>query len=50
MEKQITAVQPLLDERGHIVNPGYATRMMFEYDPKRIHARPFALKEWDFIR
>ncbi len=50
MEKQITAMQPLLDEHGHIVNPGYATRMMFEYDPKRIHARPFALKEWDFYQ
>ena len=50
MQKKITESQPLLNERGAIVNTGYATRMMFEYDPKRIHARPFALKEWDFYQ
>lgn len=50
MQRKITEKQALLDERGVIANPGYATRMMFEYDPKRIHARPFALKEWDFYQ
>jgi hypothetical protein len=50
MQREITEQQPLLDRRGALVRPGYATRMMFEYDPRRIHARPFALKEWDFYQ
>jgi len=50
MEREITEKQVLLSERGAMVKPGYATRMVFEYDPKHIHARPFALKEWDFYQ
>ncbi len=50
MEEEIREVQPLLDKKGTLIQPGYATRMVFEYDSKRIHARPFALKEWDFYQ
>lgn len=47
--KMISMVD-LLDEKGRLVNPGYATRMNWRYDPKKIKARPFALKEWDFFQ
>jgi len=50
MQKEITSSVPLLDERGHVVSPGYARRMVFGYDRERIRAGPFALKEWDFYQ
>jgi hypothetical protein len=50
MQKEIKQNQALLDERGRLLSPGYAARMLFEYDPQRIRARPLALKEWDFYQ
>ncbi|MDD2388057.1 MAG: DUF2804 family protein, partial [Bacteroidales bacterium] len=50
MEREITQIQPLLNRNGTINNPGWASRMMFTYDPKLIRARPFALKEWDYYQ
>ena len=49
-QTRITAPADLLDRHGHVASPGYATEMMWRYDRKRIHARPFALKEWDFYQ
>lgn len=50
MEREITKIQPLLNRNGTINHPGWASRMMFAYDPKLIRARPFALKEWDYYQ
>lgn len=49
-QKRIAQRTELLDEKGRLASPGYATEMMWRYDPRRVHARPFALKEWDFFQ
>lgn len=46
----VTAPTPLLDARGHLTEPGYATSMVFEYNPDRIAACPLRRKEWDFYQ
>ena len=50
MQREITSVQTLLDEKGALIQPGYARRMMFEYNRDQISAGPFSLKEWDFYQ
>ena len=49
-QREITSMVDLLDDQGRLINPGYATQMKWRYDPKKIKARPFALKEWDFFQ
>ena len=44
-QREVTSTVDLLDDRGHLIHPGYATQMKWRYDPKKIKARPFALKE-----
>lgn len=50
MQREITSVQTLLDEKGILIQPGYARRMMYEYNRDQISAGPFSLKEWDFYQ
>jgi hypothetical protein len=50
MQREITSKQPLLDEKGALIQPGYARKMMFEYDRNKVGAGPFSLKEWDFYQ
>jgi hypothetical protein len=50
MQREITQAQTLLDKRGVLLKPGYARKMMFEYNSKQINAGPFSLKEWDFYQ
>jgi len=38
----------LHDENGHLIEPGYATRLIQTYDRKRIAAHPLRIKEWDY--
>ena len=38
----------LLDEKGNIAEPGYATSLIKEYDRKDIKASPLRIKEWDY--
>lgn len=49
-QHEIASPVELLDQQGHLLHPGYATRMQWQYDPRKIKARPFALKEWDFFQ
>lgn len=49
-QHEVTRPTPLLDRRGNLTEPGWARRMVFDYDRKGIRARPFALKEWDFFQ
>jgi len=49
-EREITAPEPLLDAAGRLSSPGYAKRMLFDYDPGRVKASPLSLKEWDFYQ
>lgn len=50
MQREITEVQTLLDNQGALTQPGYARRMMFDYNRDEIHAGPLSLKEWDFYQ
>ena len=38
----------LHDEKGRLIEPGYATRLIQQYDRKRIAANPLRIKEWDY--
>ncbi|MDA3932178.1 MAG: DUF2804 domain-containing protein [Tenericutes bacterium] len=40
--------QPLLDKFGHLSEPGYSTREVFEYNPEMISASKWRIKEWDY--
>ncbi len=50
MQKEIISKTQLHDSRGHLYAPGFAKRMLFEYDRNKIKAGPFSLKEWDFYQ
>jgi hypothetical protein len=50
MQREITSTQTLLDEKGVLVQPGYARKMMFDYNREQVSAGPFSLKEWDFYQ
>ena len=38
----------LHDEKGRLIEPGYATKLIQTYDRKRIAANPLRIKEWDY--
>jgi len=48
MQNEIKEFQPLLNEKGILINPGYAKKMYWEYDRKAIKANKFRIKEWDY--
>lgn len=50
MQKEIIKTTKLLDEQGHIIKPGYAKKMMYEYNRENIKSSPLAKKEWDFYQ
>ena len=39
---------PLLDERGNIIEPGYAYTLVKKYDRNAIKAKKSRIKEWDY--
>lgn len=45
---EITKVQPLLDEKGYIREPGWSRRMYQEYSRAQIRVCPMRIKEWDY--
>lgn len=48
MQNEITTPTRLLDEQGHISNPGWARQLYWTYDRKDIHAPKWRIKEWDY--
>ncbi|HAQ57022.1 MAG TPA: DUF2804 domain-containing protein [Acholeplasmatales bacterium] len=48
MQNEIKEKQPLFDASGHLANPGYAKRMLFEYARKDVKASGWRIKEWDY--
>ena len=48
MQHQITEAHKLLDAQGHLVEPGYATSLLLEYDRRDIRAQGHRIKEWDY--
>jgi hypothetical protein len=48
MQEEITAPTPILDEKGHVIRPGWARDTYFQYDRSKIKISPLRIKEWDF--
>ncbi len=48
MQHEITQRHPLLDENGHLIEPGYARSLILDYDRKAIKANSLRIKEWDY--
>lgn len=48
MQKRMTKSGPLHDEKGCLVETGYATRLLKTYDRRRVAASPLRIKEWDY--
>ena len=47
-QHRITEPTELLDEKGKLVEPGYATRLYWRYDRSKIKAGWHRIKEWDY--
>lgn len=43
-----TTPSDLLDEQGHIIEPGFATELLWQYDRSRIKGGWHRIKEWDY--
>ena len=48
MQHRMTAPGPLHDAEGHLVETGYATSLLKEYDRRRVAAGRLRIKEWDY--
>lgn len=48
MQNRITRRAKLLDEKGNLSCPGYATEYLLDYDRADIKASKFRIKEWDY--
>lgn len=48
MQKEITTEGDLLDDRGRIVNAGWARQPFLRYDRSRVAASALRIKEWDY--
>lgn len=47
-QHEITTKHPLLDDKGHLIETGYAKSLILDYDRKAIKAPGFRIKEWDY--
>jgi len=50
LQHEITKPTPVLDEKGHVFEPGYCKDMLYQYDHDKISANKFRSKEWDFYQ
>jgi len=48
MQKFIRTTQELLDNKGRLTTPGYATKMLWQYSRDQVKAPKVFLKEWDY--
>ena len=48
MKQHLLTPGPLLDERGHLTEAGYATSLVKTYDRSAIRAGKSRIKEWDY--
>ncbi len=48
MQHEITERHPLLDEKGHLIETGYAKSLILDYDRKAIKTNGMRIKEWDY--
>ena len=45
-QHEVTQIQPLLDGKGHVNEPGWARSLVWQYDRKKIKAPTHRIKEW----
>lgn len=45
---EVTTVHQLLDEKGHLIEPGWSRRLYQIYDRNKIKAPAIKIKEWDY--
>ncbi len=48
MQKRMITAGPLHDEQGRLAETGYATELIKTYDRRRVAARRWRIKEWDY--
>ncbi|MBR0131196.1 MAG: DUF2804 family protein, partial [Firmicutes bacterium] len=48
MQHEIKNRHALLDEKGQLTEPGYATSLILDYDRNAIKANKMRIKEWDY--
>ncbi len=48
MQIEIKERTPLLDSKGHLIQPGYAKQPYFQYQRNAIKAPSWRIKEWDY--
>lgn len=48
MNKEITAIDDLLDKHGELKHPGFSKNMVQIYDRSKIKANQLRIKEWDY--
>jgi len=48
MQHEITSRGPLLDEKGHLREAGFAKSLILDYDRTAIKAGKLRIKEWDY--
>lgn len=47
-QHEIKERHPLLDDNGHLIEVGYAKKLLLQYDRKKIKAPRSRIKEWDY--
>jgi len=48
MQKEMLVTGDLLDDKGHLIECGYAKKLIKHYDRKKIKAGKLRIKEWDY--
>lgn len=48
MQHEIKKAHALLDQNGHLIEPGYTKGLLMDYDRKAIKAKGYRIKEWDY--
>ena len=48
MQHEVTTAQKLLNEQGHISEPGWAKSLIWDYGREQIKAPKWRIKEWDY--
>ncbi|MHA1887841.1 MAG: hypothetical protein DRO88_00640 [Promethearchaeia archaeon] len=48
MQSEITSPGPLLNDKGHLVQTGWARDLLLKYERSRVHASALRIKEWDY--
>ena len=47
-QHEITQRRALLDENGHLTEPGYTKGLLMDYDRSKIKGGAMRIKEWDY--